>query len=123
MGARDSYFFPPPLHTPPSLLLTLSLSTPPFIPPCHFLPSLPLQLARDKKMLDEKLQETQSALEAEENKAKGEHRAKLKLESAVQEVEEKLDRETAVSRTMAESMQDLSRTKQFRIQENSWFWW
>lgn len=47
-------------------------------------------------MLDEKLQETQTALEAEENKAKGEHRAKLKLESAMQELEEKMDRESAV---------------------------
>ena len=47
-------------------------------------------------MLDEKLQETQIALEAEETKAKSEHRARLKLESAMQEVEEKLDRENAV---------------------------
>jgi uncharacterized FlaG/YvyC family protein len=43
------------------------------------------------------LQETQSALEAEESKAKGEHRARLKLESAVQELDEKMERETAVS--------------------------
>lgn len=56
-----------------------------------------MQLARDKKTLDEKLQETQSALEAEEGKAKGEHRARLKLESAVQELEEKMERESAVS--------------------------
>ena len=48
-------------------------------------------------MLDEKLQETQVALEAEEGKAKSEHRAKLKLESVIQDVEEKLDRETSVS--------------------------
>ncbi len=48
-------------------------------------------------MLDDKLQETQTALEAEENKAKGEHRARLKLESALQDLEEKMDRENAVS--------------------------
>lgn len=48
-------------------------------------------------MLDEKLQETQSALETEEGKAKMEHRSRLKLESSLQEVEEKMERETAVS--------------------------
>ena len=48
-------------------------------------------------MLDEKLQETQSALEAEEGKSKSEHRARLKLESNTQELDEKLDREVAVS--------------------------
>ncbi len=48
-------------------------------------------------MLDEKIQETQAALESEEGKAKQEHRARLKLESNVQDLEEKLDRETAVS--------------------------
>lgn len=48
-------------------------------------------------MLDEKLSETQSALESEENKSKAEHRARLKLESAQQELEEKMERETAVS--------------------------
>ena len=61
------------------------------------------QLTRDKKMLDEKLQEVQGALEAEENKAKGEHRARLKLESAVQELEEKVERENAVSGTIRNS--------------------
>ena len=56
-----------------------------------------VQLSRDKKMLDEKLQETQSALETEEGKSKSEHRARLKLESNIQELDEKLDREVAVS--------------------------
>lgn len=51
-------------------------------------------------MLDDKLQETQTALEAEENKAKSEHRTRLKLESSMQDVEEKLHRETAVSLIM-----------------------
>ncbi len=47
-------------------------------------------------MLDEKLQETQAALESEEAKSKSEHRARLKLESNLQELEEKMDREVAV---------------------------
>ena len=47
--------------------------------------------------MEEKLHETQSSLETEENKAKTEHRARLKLESAIQEVEERFDREAAVS--------------------------
>ncbi len=54
------------------------------------------QLSRDKKTLDEKLQETQTALESEEGKSKSEHRARLKLESNLQELEEKMDREVAV---------------------------
>ena len=54
-------------------------------------------MTRDKKTLDEKLQETQSALESEENKAKGEHRARLKLESNLQDIEEKMERENAVT--------------------------
>lgn len=92
MGVYDSCIF----HSK-------SLSSPylPFLfPPPSLFPSLSpfLQLTRDKKMLDEKLQETQSALETEESKAKTEHRARLKLESAYQEVEEKLDRENAVSK-------------------------
>jgi len=57
------------------------------------------QLSRDKKTLDEKLQETQAALESEEGKSKSEHRARLKLESNLQELEEKMDREVAVRNT------------------------
>lgn len=63
----------------------------------HSHTSTPSQLSRDKKTLEEKLQETQAHLEAEENKAKQEHRQRLKLESNLQDVEEKLDRETNVS--------------------------
>ena len=37
------------------------------------------------------------ALESEEGKAKAEHRQRLKLEASLQEVDEKLDRETKVS--------------------------
>ncbi len=59
-------------------------------PPTHF------QLSRDKKTLEEKLGETQAALETEENKSKQEHRQRVKLESSLQDVEEKLDRETNV---------------------------
>lgn len=55
------------------------------------------QLSRDKKTLEEKLQETQTALETEENKSKQEHRQRLKLESHIQDLDEKLDRETNVS--------------------------
>ena len=58
---------------------------------------LPPQLSRDKKTLEEKLQETQTALETEENKAKQEHRQRLKLESHIQDLDEKLHRETNVS--------------------------
>ncbi len=57
---------------------------------------LPSQLSRDKKTLEEKLGETQTALETEENKSKQEHRQRVKLESNLQDVEEKLDRETNV---------------------------
>ena len=42
------------------------------------------------------MQETQSALEGEENKSKTEHRSRLKLESGLQDSEEKLDREGKV---------------------------
>ena len=56
----------------------------------------PPQLSRDKKSLEDKLQETQSALEGEENKSKSEHRSRLKLESGLQDTEEKLDRESKV---------------------------
>ena len=55
------------------------------------------QLSRDKKTLEEKLHETQTALETEENKAKQEHRQRLKLESNIQDLDEKLHRETNVS--------------------------
>lgn len=55
------------------------------------------QLSRDKKTLEEKLHETQQALESEENKAKQEHRQRLKLESNIQDLDEKLHRETNVS--------------------------
>ena len=61
-----------------------------------------LQLARDKKSLEEKLQETQSALEGEENKSKTEHRSRLKLESGLQDTEEKLDREGKVAFSLRE---------------------
>ena len=62
------------------------------------LPSLlSMQLSRDKKTLEEKLQETQTALETEENKAKQEHRQRLKLESNIQDLDEKLHRETNVN--------------------------
>ena len=54
------------------------------------------QLSRDKKTLEDKLLEVQQALELEENKAKQEHRQRLKLESLIQELEEKLDRESNV---------------------------
>ena len=74
-----------------SLSLSLSLST------ISIPPSLPNQLSRDKKTLEEKLHETQTALETEENKAKQEHRQRLKLESHIQDLDEKLDRETNVS--------------------------
>ena len=56
----------------------------------------PPQLSRDKKSLEEKLQEMQTALEGEENKSKTEHRSRLKLESGLQDSEEKLDREAKV---------------------------
>ena len=55
-----------------------------------------VQLSRDKKSLEDKLSETQSALEGEENKSKTEHRLRLKLESGLQDSEEKLDRENKV---------------------------
>ena len=42
------------------------------------------------------MQETQATLEQEENKAKQEHRQRLKLEQIIAELEEKLDRETKV---------------------------
>ena len=59
--------------------------------------SMNTQLSRDKKTLEEKLHETQQALESEENKAKQEHRQRLKLESNIQDLDEKLHRETNVS--------------------------
>ena len=59
-------------------------------------PFISHQLARDKKSLEEKLQETQQALEGEENKSKTEHRSRLKLESGLQDSEEKLERENKV---------------------------
>ena len=65
--------------------------------PSPFLHPACLQLSRDKKTLEEKLQETQTALETEENKAKQEHRQRLKLESNIQDLDEKLHRETNVS--------------------------
>lgn len=80
-----------PFSAVPSLFLLISL-----LPslPCH---SLALKLSRDKKTLEEKLQETQTALETEENKSKQEHRQRLKLESHIQDLDEKLHRETNVS--------------------------
>ena len=74
----------------PYFLSSLPLLPSPSIP-------LPPQLSRDKKTLEEKLQETQTALETEENKAKQEHRQRLKLESHIQDLDEKLHRETNVS--------------------------
>ncbi len=65
--------------------------------PCLTTPLFLVQLSRDKKSLEEKLGETQAHLEAEEAKSKQEHRTRLKLESSLQDVEEKLDRETHVS--------------------------
>ena len=76
--------------TVPYFLSSLPLLPSPSIP-------LPPQLSRDKKTLEEKLQETQTALETEENKAKQEHRQRLKLESHIQDLDEKLHRETNVS--------------------------
>jgi septal ring factor EnvC (AmiA/AmiB activator) len=78
--------------------LTAPFSTVPLPPSLLSLhSSLFLQLSRDKKTLEEKLQETQTALETEENKAKQEHRQRLKLESHIQDLDEKLHRETNVS--------------------------
>ena len=95
-----------PTGSSPSLLTTvyhpffllLPLLLPP--PPPPSLPSsllLLLQLSRDKKVLEDKLQETQQSLEGEENKSKLEHRSRLKLESGVQDLEEKLGRENKVA--------------------------
>lgn len=67
----------------------------PLSPPSPTLCITP-QLTRDKKSLEDKLQETQQALEGEENKSKTEHRSRLKLESGLQDTEEKLDRENKV---------------------------
>lgn len=55
-----------------------------------------LQLSRERKNLEEKLQETHAALEQEENKAKQEHRQRIKLEQIIAELEEKLEREIKV---------------------------
>ena len=47
--------------------------------------------------MEEKLEETLTTLEQEENKAKQEHRHRMKLEQLIAELQEKLDRETKVS--------------------------
>ena len=47
--------------------------------------------------MEEKLAESQQALEAEESKAKQEHRQRLKLESHIQDLDEKFDRESKVN--------------------------
>ena len=55
-----------------------------------------LQLSRDKHTLEDKLQDMQQALDSEENKSKQEHRQRLKLESSIQDLDEKFDRESKV---------------------------
>ena len=55
-----------------------------------------LQLSRDKHTLEDKLQDMQQALDSEENKSKQEHRQRLKLESNIQDLDEKFDRESKV---------------------------
>ena len=62
------------------------------LPPC----TPPFQLTRDKRTLEDKLQDMQQALDSEENKSKQEHRQRLKLESNIQDLDEKLDRESKV---------------------------
>lgn len=82
----------------PTYNVSLSLAFPPSsLSWLCLISSLSNQLSRDKKTLEEKLHETQTALETEENKAKQEHRQRLKLESQIQDLDEKLDRETNVS--------------------------
>ena len=54
------------------------------------------KLSRERKHLEEKLNETQTSLEQEENKLKQEHRQRLKLEQLIAELEEKLEREIKV---------------------------
>ena len=79
--------------------LTPSRFSPSRFSPSHYSPSRyspSSQLTRDKKSLEDKLQETQSSLEGEENKSKTEHRSRLKLESSLQELDEKLDRDSKV---------------------------
>ena len=61
-----------------------------------FSPPFLSQLTRDRKTMEEKLSETQQALEAEEGKSKQEHRQRLKLEAQLQDLDEKFDRETKV---------------------------
>ena len=55
-----------------------------------------LQLSRERKNLEDKLQETHATLEQEENKAKQEHRQRVKLEQIIAELQEKLEREIKV---------------------------
>ena len=80
---RVTFVISPPLPPPPP--------PPPPPPQSSF-----LQLSRDKRTLEDKLQDTQQALEGEENKSKQEHRQRLKLESNIQDLDEKLDRESKV---------------------------
>lgn len=54
------------------------------------------QLTREKKNYEEKLKDIHTALEQEENKAKQEHRQRVKLEQLIAELEEKLEREIKV---------------------------
>ncbi len=53
-------------------------------------------MSRERKHLEEKLGDSQAALEQEETKAKQEHRHRLKLEQLIAELEEKLEREIKV---------------------------
>ena len=49
-----------------------------------------IQLSRERKNFEEKLHETHASLEQEENKAKQEHRQRIKLEQIIAELEESL---------------------------------
>ena len=57
----------------------------------------PFQFARDKKQLEERLNDTTSALQEEEDKGKGLTKSKLKLEGVVHELEDKIAKEEKVS--------------------------
>ena len=75
------------------LRLSASISTIRLAPndPTHV-----IQITRDRKQLEERLKDTLSALQEEENKGKTLTKQKVKLETAVNELEEKLNKEEKV---------------------------
>lgn len=58
------------------------------------------QLSRDKKVLEDKLNETIASLASEESKSKNEHRQRTKLESQLADTDSKLEREVKLKQDL-----------------------